>query len=83
MVNRNLKKKKYKIKLVIYLCFVTNNFLNNTKLLNLINESLPNIMDHDINASLNIMYLWKTKERERKEAMRNGTTFDATSTCIC
>ena len=33
-------------------------------------------MDRDINASLNIMYLWKTEESQRKEAMRNGTTFD-------
>ena len=39
-------------------------------------KSLPYIMDRDINASLNIMYLWKTEESQRKEAMRNATTFD-------
>ena len=39
-------------------------------------KSLPNIMDRNINASLNIMYLWKTEDSQRKEAMRNGTIFD-------
>ena len=33
-------------------------------------------MDRDINASLNIMYLWKIEEIQRKEAMINGKTFD-------
>ena len=33
-------------------------------------------MDRDINDSLNIMYLWKTEENQRKEAMRNGTIFN-------
>ena len=33
-------------------------------------------MDRDINASLNIIYLWKIEDSQRKEAMRNGTTFD-------
>ena len=33
-------------------------------------------MHRDINASQDIMYLWKTGESQRKEAMRNGTTFD-------
>ena len=33
-------------------------------------------MYRDINTSLNIMYLWKTEERQRKEAIENGTKFD-------
>ena len=33
-------------------------------------------MDRDKNASLNIMYLWKTEGIQRKEAMRNETIFD-------
>ena len=40
-------------------------------------------MDRDINDSLNIMYLWKTEESQRKEAIRNGTIFDPIQSRPC